>query len=482
MNRLLLAQIDENLDSTEVAELCFLCSDVINRKRLEGIKDAKELFMRLEEKALLENPSFLSELLRTIHRADLLNLLESDSRQREETDATPILSDYRLMLYKIHENLSTENLDKMKFLLKDQIAKRHLEMSSTTLNVFAEMEKAGLISDRNVDKLHTLLSDMDLKLAETVIDYKKRLRPPPAAFPNEQVQRPDATNDQQRQNGNRTALQPSLSMCPAEPIHADNPPQATPSSSSSFDDKEEFYSLTQNPLGICVIINNELFKGPKLSCRTGTTKDEESLSRLFKRFGFILKKFHNLTAEHIIATLKMLGDRDYSKEDALVVCVLSHGAKGTIYGIDEKEVKLDHLIDPFRNSSSLLGKPKLFFIQACQIEESQTTQNTKQDEFQETMVSELCIETSAPSKSGDILLGMATVPNAVSYRHTKSGSLYIQELCKQLEKAAESPEKDDILTVLTRVNREVSNNYFVPNKQMPEPKYTLTKRLVFRFR
>lgn len=127
MDRLLLSRIDEALDSDEVAELCFLCSDVINRKRLEGvstkrvgfflvylkfrssasiqgccwffivrqIKDAKELFLRLEEKGLLENSSYLAELLHTIHRADLLSMLESDNRQREETDARPMLSDYR---------------------------------------------------------------------------------------------------------------------------------------------------------------------------------------------------------------------------------------------------------------------------------------------------------------------------------------------------------------------------------------------------
>lgn len=34
------------------------------------------------------------------------------------------------MLYKIHEDLTKENLDKMKYLLTDQMAKRHLEMSS----------------------------------------------------------------------------------------------------------------------------------------------------------------------------------------------------------------------------------------------------------------------------------------------------------------------------------------------------------------
>lgn len=43
-----------------------------------------------------------------------------------------------------------------------------------------------------------------------------------------------------------------------------------------------------------------------------------------------------------------------------------------------------------------------------------------------------------------------------------------------------SLEKDDILTVLTRVNREVSKRDCLTYKQMPEPKYTLTKKLVLK--
>lgn len=42
-------------------------------------------------------------------------------------------------------------------------------------------------------------------------------------------------------------------------------------------------------------------------------------------------------------------------------------------------------------------------------------------------------------------------------------------------------EMDDILTVLTRVNREVSKGEYLSHKQMPQPNYTLTKKLVLKF-
>lgn len=58
------------------------------------IEDAKGLFIRLEEKRLLENHLFLSDLLKTIRRADLVSLL-SDGGPTEESDANPILPYYR---------------------------------------------------------------------------------------------------------------------------------------------------------------------------------------------------------------------------------------------------------------------------------------------------------------------------------------------------------------------------------------------------
>ncbi|MEQ2289335.1 hypothetical protein AMECASPLE_031874, partial [Ameca splendens] len=170
---------------------------------------------------------------------------------------------------------------------------------------------------------------------------------------------------------------------------------------------------------------------------------------------------NNLTAQEIIKTLKDLSQRDFSVEDALVVCVLTHGGKGLVYGSDGEGVKLEELIEPFRNIyvPSLLGKPKLFFIQACQGECYQEAvcpcnNSDKQESRTPGSLEEDCPPEKAVATDADILVGMATVPDHRCYRHTVHGSLYIQELCKQLRKAAESPENDDILTVLTRVNRE----------------------------
>lgn len=75
-----LHEIDEGLTKSEVAALKFLCMDYLGRKRLETVKDAKDLFIRLSEQDLLASKLFLSDLLYTIGRYDLLSILDTDSK------------------------------------------------------------------------------------------------------------------------------------------------------------------------------------------------------------------------------------------------------------------------------------------------------------------------------------------------------------------------------------------------------------------
>uniref|UniRef100_A0A1A8D3S2 Caspase-8 n=1 Tax=Nothobranchius kadleci TaxID=1051664 RepID=A0A1A8D3S2_NOTKA len=476
MDRYLLSRIDDDLESSEVAELCFLCGDVVSRKRLEGIVDAKGLFMRLEEKGLLDNPSFLCQLLQTIHRADLTDLLEANSRPQEETDALPVLSQYRVMLYTIHEDMTTESLDKMKYLLNDKLNKRQLEMSSTALGVFAEMEKMGIISKSNVTELHGILSEFDQQLALTVQNYMNRVqhlqRPPLDVSSHGSI-------DQQRPN--------SMALLQNSPCVCETQPNSTgPLVCCDLSSETEFYLLTHVPRGRCVIINNMIFPAENLSNRRGSEKDEEALSELFQRFGFEIELFSDLDAEQLNKTIKTMTEWDYSQHDLLVVCILTHGELGCIFGTDGGKVLLRDLISNFWNDKvpSLSGKPKVFFIQACQGDRYQegATQGPVQEESLacEPDSGSDDLDVSLPAEA-DFLISMSTVQHCKSFRSINRGSIFIQELCQQLQKSAESSENDDILTVLTRVNREVGRKEYETYKQMPQPRYTLTKKLVFRY-
>uniref|UniRef100_A0A3P8WSJ9 Caspase-8 n=1 Tax=Cynoglossus semilaevis TaxID=244447 RepID=A0A3P8WSJ9_CYNSE len=462
MDFLTLCRIDDQLSSSEVEELCFLCRDFVNKKHLEKISDAKELFIRLQEVGLLENWS------------------------QEETDAVPVLSPYRKMLYKIYDDMTKMNLKTYKFLLGNRLERRQIEASKTALDLFAELEQAGFLSGTNVSELHRDLLNMDQQLAMIVQRYMEQMahvndEEQPRILPRINVDYERSTISSNPQLESMSESRPSYENT----IYSD----AHPNQSVKPLDKTDFYSLDHNPHGLCVVFNNEKFRGG-LGDRPGTQEDSKGLRSVFTRLGFTVLIYDNLTADGIRSKLAELSKNNFVDHDALVVCVLSHGDVGCIYGTNEQRVLLRELTQPFKSCRvpTLAGKPKLFFIQACQGNAYQggvlpCPPNSKEEEEVEQTIEEDAgpIQGETVPWDADFLLGMATVPECRSFRNIYSGSIYIQELCKQLLEAAESPERDDILTVLTRVNRNVSKGLYKSRKQMPEPKYTLTKKLVLRF-
>ncbi len=97
-------KIDENLISSEVAQLKFLSMDLIPKKRLETVTDAKELFLRLEEQALLDDGLLVPELLITIGRLDLLGLLKMSKDNVERNLLQRDASSKGVSAYRYEEN------------------------------------------------------------------------------------------------------------------------------------------------------------------------------------------------------------------------------------------------------------------------------------------------------------------------------------------------------------------------------------------
>lgn len=143
----------------------------------------------------------------------------------------------------------------------------------------------------------------------------------------------------------------------------------------------------------------------------------------------------------MLSALKELGGRDHSHMDCLVCCVLSHGKEQSVYGVDGNTVSIQQLTEPFNGTKcpSLAGKPKLFFIQACQGDREQRPVFIQTDgpahsrSRSGSLVQRdaVGIRDSIPADA-DFLLGMATVSSFASYRDKISGTWYIQTLCRKL--------------------------------------------------
>jgi len=59
---------------------------------------------------------------------------------------------------------------------------------------------------------------------------------------------------------------------------------------------------------------------------------------------------------------------DHSRYDAFVCVIMTHGKLGFVFASDGLPIRVLDIADFFsdRNCPSLKGKPKMFFIQACQ--------------------------------------------------------------------------------------------------------------------
>lgn len=152
---------------------------------------------------------------------------------------------------------------------------------------------------------------------------------------------------------------------------------------------------------------------------------------------FEIEVRYDQTASGMKDVIRHFASKDHTRMGAFVCCVLSHGEKGTVLGVDGKGVEIHELTGPIAECRTLASKPKLFFIQACQGNEAQNgvltedaPGNATEDPYEEDAYNPAA--RFIPIEA-DILIGMATVERYQSYRHTKDGSIYIQELCNQLE-------------------------------------------------
>ncbi|XP_034353039.1 caspase-8 isoform X2 [Arvicanthis niloticus] len=470
--------IAEQLGSEELAALKFLCLDHIPQKKQESINDVLVLFERLKEKGMLEegNLSFLKELLFLISRWDLLSNTLNSSREemvRElQVPHKAQVSAYRVMLFKLSEEVSESELRSFKFLLNTDIPKCKQENRLSLLDIFVEMEKRIILAESNLELLKSICGQVNRSLLGKIEDYER------------------SSSERRMSLEGREELSVSVldeEVCFKMQEMWDSPREQD--SESQISDK--VYQMKNKPRGYCLIFNNNNFSKAreevprlhKMKDRKGTDYDKEALRKTFTDLHFEVVSYNDCTANEIHEVLRYYQTIDHKNKDCFICCVLSHGDKGIIYGTDGKEACIYELTSYFTGSKcpSLAGKPKIFFIQACQGNNFQKAvpDETGLEQKHNTLEVDSSSHKNYIPDEADFLLGMATVKNCVSYRDPMQGTWYIQSLCQSLRERC--PQGDDILSILTGVNYDVSTKDDRRNKgkQMPQPTFTLRKKLFF---
>uniref|UniRef100_A0A3Q3WDD4 Caspase-3 n=1 Tax=Mola mola TaxID=94237 RepID=A0A3Q3WDD4_MOLML len=236
------------------------------------------------------------------------------------------------------------------------------------------------------------------------------------------------------------------------------------------------YSLAFPNLGQCIIINNKNFdERTGMNVRNGTDVDAANAMKVFSKLGYKVKLYNDQTVEQMKRVLTCVSKEDHSCCASFVCVLLSHGDEGVFFGTDGS-IELKTLTSLFRGDrcKSLVGKPKLFFIQACR--------GTELDAGIETDGVDDGI-TKIPVEA-DFLYAFSTAPGYYSWRNTMTGSWFIQSLCDMLSKYSKELELQHIMT---RVNHKVAVEFesvsnspgFDAMKQIPCIVSMLTKEMYF---
>ncbi|XP_077466186.1 caspase-3b isoform X2 [Stigmatopora argus] len=213
-----------------------------------------------------------------------------------------------------------------------------------------------------------------------------------------------------------------------------------------------------------------------MTTRNGTDIDAGLAIKTFSELGYKLKVANDLPVDKMMDLLCEVSKEDHSKSASFVCILLSHGDEGVIYGTDGFE-KLENMSRPFKGNycRGLVGKPKLFFIQACR--GTQLDDGIETDSVVEQTSDKLPME-------ADFLYAYSTAPGYYSWRNTQNGSWFIQALCEMLKHFKGELE---LMQILTRVNHKVATQFesdsnlpgFTGKKQIPCISSMLTKEFYF---
>ncbi|XP_005652498.1 CASP8 and FADD-like apoptosis regulator isoform X1 [Sus scrofa] len=428
-------QVEEALDEDEKEILLFLCRDIAADVVPLNVRDLLDI---LRERGKLSLVS-LAELLYRVRRFDLLKRILKMDRRTVEAQLLRhphLISDYRVLMMEIGEGLDKSDVSSLIFLMRDHISRSKMAKDKSFLDLVIELEKLNLVAPDHLDLLEKCLRNIhriDLKTkiqkykqsaqgAET--NYVNALQ---ASLPNLSIK--DPSYNLRLQNG-RSKEQ---SLILGHPDFQRDPVKTSIQESGAFllqHVPEERYKMQSKPLGICLIID----------C---VGNDTDVLRDTFSSLGYEVQYFLYLKVEQISKILRKVARMPQHQDYDSFVCVLvSRGGSQSVFGVDKtlSGFPLDHIRRMFMADvcPTLLGKPKLFFIQIYVTSEGQL-EDSSFLEVDGPSVKSMDSKARQPGtctvhREADFFWSLCKADVSLLERPSSSSSVYLQCLSQKLGK------------------------------------------------
>ncbi|XP_038598364.1 caspase-14-like [Tachyglossus aculeatus] len=211
--------------------------------------------------------------------------------------------------------------------------------------------------------------------------------------------------------------------------------------------------------------------------REGAEPDMVALERMYRALRFESTVKRDPPAQGFRDEVVHFREEMEKRTDPISCCfvvLMAHGKEGRLLGADGQVVELEELYDVLTNKTcrALLGKPKVFILQACRGDQKDTGEMLRTEQVLTTMFQEL---PKIPTFT-DTLHVYSTVVGYIAYRNIKEGSCFIQTLVDVFITG-----KSNILDLLTEVTRQMVEAELVwedhVRKVNPEIYSTLRKQL-----
>ncbi|CAG9767465.1 unnamed protein product [Ceutorhynchus assimilis] len=293
----------------------------------------------------------------------------------------------------------------------------------------------------------------------------------------------ESNENMQESNGNNSPL--------VEAINNNYNETETSQAEAAIGPTDNYYKMDHEYRGLLIIFNQETFnKDTNQAPRTGTDEDVRKIQNCFTALGFVVHPYKDMTLEQIRQHIRkyVLHDYYHKKRDCFAIFVLTHGNKDELWAKDTYYDPAVELWGQFTSDKcpSLAGKPKLFFLQACQGQNFDYGIKLELPRLKQPGYTEFDGHFSYNLPvNADFLIFYATYEGYYAFRNDVTGSPWVTILCQELQK---HHKNSDILTILTFVNRRLAIEYSSNNssesskdgkKQISYFKSSLIRLLVF---
>ncbi|XP_077472913.1 CASP8 and FADD-like apoptosis regulator [Stigmatopora argus] len=310
-------KISDSLGCNDRSKVLYLCEILNTENTAVCVKET------LKSKVMSSDAGnlFLAELMFHLRRYDILRkVLGSSEDEVERTlGSRHFLPRFRVLMAHISENMSSDDVDSVKFLLSDMIPRGKMQSFKSFLDLIAELEILGKISPKRVDFLEECLRVVGR------IDLAKQLK-------------------MYKMSVNMAITEEVIHHTGKNPLNRN--------------------TFTSEPRGVCLIID----------C---VGNDGEMLEQTFKSLHFEVTLHKWLGLTETVTTLRRAfrGGRDH-KGDSYVCCVISRATDNHLLATDTNCEGL-RLQDVRRLITGAVypervGKPKLFFVQSYSVPALQT--------------------------------------------------------------------------------------------------------------